>query len=161
MATSGKNWMWTSVGLTLLVSVSLGRVGDRLLFHPSVVLATPAPNTTPMWFVCGEGSLDTEDQPGYLYPERRRKRLLEGLSVELDLSQQQQGELEQMLENRRVGAREFWEDFRHAYCDVRDRFRSDIRELLESEQQQKFDQMTARLDRRAEEWAAESAAERK
>ena len=86
---------------------------------------------------------------------------MERLSVELDLSQPQQGDLEEMLESRRVGAREFWEDFRHAYCDVRDRFRSDIRELLEDEQQQKFDQMTQRLDRRAEEWAAERAAERK
>ena len=147
--------MWTSVGLTLLVGVSLGLVGDRLFFQG------PAPNTTPIWFVCREGSLDTEDQPGYLYPERFRKKLLEGLSLELSLSQQQQDELNEMLENRRVGAREFWEDFRHAYCDVRDQFRSDIRELLESEQQQKFDEMTERLDRRAEEWAAKSAAERK
>lgn len=161
MAAVGKNWMWCTVGLTLLVGVSLGLVGDRLIFQEVVVLATPAPNTTPIWFVCGEGSLDTEDQPGYLYPERFRKRLLKDLSVELSLSQQQQDELDEMLKGLRAGAREFWEDFRHAYCDVRDRFRSDIRELLEVEQQQTFDEMTERLDRRAGEWAAKRAAERK
>ena len=153
--------MWTSVGLTLLVGVCLGVVADRLVFRQNLALASPAPDTRPMWFVCSDLMLDAEDQPGYHYPEKSRKELLGGLSVELDLTPEQQDELETMLESRREGARGFWENMRHAYCDRRDVFRSDIRGLLEDDQQRKFDSMIDGIDRGAEKWVTERASHRR
>ena len=161
MSTSPKNWMWTSVGLTLLVGVCLGLVVDRLVLSQPVALASAAPESRPMWFLCSELMLDAEDEPGYYYPARFRKGLLEALSADLELSTLQQDELEAMLEGRRDSAREFWENLRHAYCDVRDQFRSDIRMLLEEQQQLKFDDMLTELDLKAEGWVAERAAQRK
>ena len=161
MTPSPKNWMWTSVGLTLLVGVCIGLLVDRLVLTPSVALANPAPESRPMWFLCTELMLDAEDQPGYLYPERFRTGLLESLSEELDLSKPQRDGLETMLDDRRGGAREFWESLRHAYCDVRDQFRADIRVLLEQEQQLKFDEMLQRSDGQEEEWVASRIEERK
>ena len=153
--------MWTSVGLTLLVGLSLGLVADRILFRQDAALASPAPTDRPVWFLCSELMLDAEDQPGYYYPEKFRTGLLKNLSKDLDLTGAQQAELETMLESRREGAREFWESMRHAYCDVRDQFRSDIRELLEPEQRMRWDEMIDRLDEQAEDWAATRAAQRK
>lgn len=149
MHDAGRKWMWLSVGLTLLVGASLGLMADRVLLRPPVTMAMARPDNGPMWFVCGERSRDVEQEPGYVYPEGFRKSLVEGLSRDLKLSDTQRVELETMLEDRRQGAREFWEDLRHAYCDVRDRFLADIRELLEPEQAALFDAMIAEDDDRS------------
>lgn len=158
--------MWFSVGLTLLVGACLGLVVDRLLFRPAVTLATPAPASGPLWFVCDEGSL-AGALPGGLEGERKpdlyegfRARLVERLSKELSLSATQQGELETMLEEKRPVARKFWQDLRRSYCDLHAAFRGDIRALLDPEQEKVFDRLTAELDRRALEQVREHAASR-
>lgn len=151
MRDAGKKWMWLSVGLTLLVGASLGLMADRLLLRPPVAMATARPDGGPMWFVCGEGSRDVEQEPHYVYPERLRKFLIEGLSRDLSLSDTQRVELETMLEDRRQGARDFWEDLRRSYCGVRDRFLADIRDLLEPEQAALFDEMIERDNERVRE----------
>lgn len=147
---SSKSWMWSSLGLALIVGVCLGVIGDRLLLAPEAVFADPPSSPkAPLWFICEErGTLDIEEEPGYLYPKRLRKVLLEGLSRELDLSGEQRDELERLLEEKRHGAHEFWESTRHTYCDMRDAFRADIRELLEGEQKRRFDRMMAEIDSR-------------
>jgi len=139
--------MWLSVALLLLAGASLGVLGDRLVLGGPVALAGPLPEDRPLFFVCGGGSLDVEQEPSYFYPERFRRRLLERLSLELEMTPEQKDELEMMLELGRTGAREFWEDLRHAYCDVRDAFRAQIREILEPEQKVRFDIMMADVDR--------------
>ena len=143
--------MWSSVGLTLLVGACLGLIVDRVLLQQPVALAQPAPQRGPMYFTCSRSSVDVENEPGYYYPERFRKRLVEGLSDELNLSASQRQDLESMLEEKRAGAKAFWQRIRHAYCDIRDGFRSDIRELLDEPQRLEFDQMMAELDRRQRE----------
>ena len=62
-----------------------------------------------------------------------------------------------MLEEKRQGARQFWEDSRHAYCDIRDAYRSSIRELLSPDHAKKYDRMLAELDQKQGERAARLA----
>lgn len=155
-----RRWMWTSVALTLLVGACLGVVVDRLLIRPPAALADRPPSSGPPWFVCQQSTADPESEPGYLYPERFRKGLLERLSSDLDLSPAQRRDLEAMLEEKRQGARRFWEDSRHAYCDIRDAFRSSIRELLSADQATEFDGMLAEIDRKQGERAARLAKQR-
>lgn len=148
---STKSWMWSSLGLALVVGVCLGVIGDRLLLRPEPAFADPPASGrgAPLWFICEErGTLDIEEEPGYLYPKRFRTVLLERLSTDLDMSSEQRDALQALLEEKRHGAHEFWESTRHTYCDIRDAFRADIRELLGPEQKLRFDRMMAEVDRR-------------
>ena len=145
--------MWTSVALTLLVGACLGVVIDRFLIRPPAALADRAPSSGGQWFVCQQSTADPESEPGDLY-QRFRKGLLERLSSDLDLSPAQHRDLDAMLEEKRQRARQFWEDSRHAYCDIRDAFRSSIRELLSPDQATEFNRMLAEADRKRGERAA-------
>jgi len=143
--------MWSSLSLALVVGVCLGVIADRVLLdgRPVFADAESAPRKAPpLWFICDErGALDIEDEPGYLYSERFRARLLEGLAEELGLDAEQYQEVEAFLEERRHGAHEFWESSRHAYCDMRDGFRHDLRALLDDAQKVRFDALNAEIDR--------------
>ena len=127
----------------------LGVIADRVLLADAAYAdAKAAPQkASPLWFICDQrGSLDIEDEPGYLYNKRFRDQLLEGLSKELGLAPDQHAEVEAFLEERRHGAHEFWENSRHAYCDMRDGFRHDLRAMLDDEQQLRFDALMAQID---------------
>ena len=147
---SSKSWMWSSLSLALLVGVGLGVIADRVLFSDRVAYADAgnAPQkAAPLWFICEQrGSLDIEAEPGYGYTEKFRTALLEGLSKELGLSPDQHTEVDAFLEERRHGAHEFWENSRHTYCDMRDGFRADLRTMLDSDQQVRFDKLMAQID---------------
>jgi hypothetical protein len=142
--------MWSSLSLAFLVGVGLGVIADRVLLadRPAYADAAAAPQkASPLWFICDQrGSLDIEQEPGYLYNERFRTQLLEGLSKELRLSPAQHAEVDAFLEERRHGAHEFWENSRHAYCDMRDGFRADLRAMLDPSQQVRFDSLMAQID---------------
>jgi hypothetical protein len=141
--------MWSSLSLALLGGVGLGVMADRVLLADAAYAdAKVAPQKAPpLWFICDQrGSLDIEDEPGYLYNKRFRDKLLEGLSKEIGLDPAQHAELEAFLEERRHGAHEFWENSRHAYCDMRDGFRHDLRAMLDDEQQLRFDALMAQID---------------
>jgi hypothetical protein len=141
--------MWSSLSLALLGGVGLGIIADRVLLTGAAyadVDAAPK-KAAPMWFICDErGSLDIEDEPGYLYSKNFRAKLLEGLSQELGLDPDQHAEVDAFLEERRHGAHEFWENSRHAYCDMRDGFRHDLRAMLDDEQKLRFDALMAQID---------------
>lgn len=143
-------WMWSSLSLALLVGVGLGIIADRVLLaeRPAYADASAAPQKAPpLWFICDQrGSLDIEDEPGYLYNERFRAKLLEGLGKELGLDPAQHAEVEAFLEERRHGAHEFWENSRHQYCDMRDGFRADLRAMLDEPQKLRFDSLMAQID---------------
>jgi hypothetical protein len=143
--------MVSSLSLALVVGVCLGVIADRVLLQgrPAFADADAAPRKTPpVWFICdGRGSLDVEEEPGFLYNQRFRSQLLEGLSKELDLSSRQSDEIAAFLEARRQGAHAFWESSRDAYCEMRDGFRSDLRALLDDEQKVRFDALMADIDR--------------
>jgi hypothetical protein len=160
---SGKSWMWSSLALALLAGVGVGILADRALFAGRPVFAdAQAPKKAPpLWFICdGRGSLDVEDEPGYLYNERFRARLLEGLGKELGLTPEQHEEVEAFLEARRHGALAFWESSREAYCEMRDGFRSDLRALLDEEQRTRFDAMMDDVDRHQAAYVAKLKASR-
>jgi hypothetical protein len=147
---SVKTWMWSSLSLALVVGVGLGVIADRVLLdRPVFADAEAAPKKAPpLWFICDDrGSLDIEEEPGYLYNQRFRAKLLEGLSEELGLTPDQHAEVEAFLEERRHGAHEFWENSRHSYCDMRDGFRHDLRAMLDDEQKARFDHLMAEGDR--------------
>jgi hypothetical protein len=145
-----RSWMWSSLSLALMVGVGLGVITDRVLFvgRPAFADAETPKKTAPLWFICNErGTLDIEDEPGYLYNRHFRAQLLEGLSKELGLDPRQHAEVEAFLEERRHGAHEFWENSRHAYCDIRDGFRHDLRAMLDDAQKARFDHLMAEIDR--------------
>jgi len=147
---SVKSWMWSSLSLALLVGIGLGVIADRVLLtgRPAFADAAAPRKAPPLWFICDQrGSIDIEEEPGYLYSERFRARLLEGLAKELGLSPEQYTEVEAFLEERRHGAHEFWESSRHAYCDMRDGFRHDLRAMLDDAQKLRFDALNAEIDR--------------
>jgi hypothetical protein len=151
---SVKSWMWSSLSLALVVGVGLGVIADRVLltgrpvFADAGAAAASQKKAAPLWFICDErGSLDIEEEPGYLYNERFRAKLLEGLGRDLGLTPAQHAELEAYLEERRHDAHEFWESSRHAYCDMRDGFRHDLRAMLDDQQKVRFDHLMAEIDR--------------
>lgn len=150
---SSRSWMWSSLGLTLVLGVCLGVVVDRLVLPDDAVFADAAPaKERPVWFLCNErGSLDIEEEPGYPYPEGLRTRLLERLQERLGLRAEQVARLEDYLEESRHDAHEFWETSRHGYCDIRDAFRAEIRELLDPDQRERWDEMTRAIDHRENE----------
>ena len=150
---NAKNWMWSSLGLAVVVGLCLGVIVDRLLLQPQTVFADASPQKaqTPMWFLCDDrGPLSIEDEPGYPRPFAKslHRRLLSGLSEELALDAAQVARLEESLGENRHEAYEFWESSRYAYCDIRDAFRHDIRDLLDPRQKLRFDKMTAQIDAR-------------
>jgi hypothetical protein len=161
---SVKSWMWSSLSLALVVGVGLGVIADRVLLVGAPAYAdaarTAAQKTPPLWFICDQqGSLDVEDEPGYLYNKNFRAKLLEGLSKELDLRADQHAQIEAFLEQRRQGAHEFWERSRHSYCGMRDGFRQDLRAMLDDRQQVRFDDLMAKIDRHQAEFIAKIKAE--
>jgi hypothetical protein len=152
--------MWSSLSLALLVGVGLGVMADRVLLadtpaYADTDKAAPQQKAPPLWFICDHpGSLDIEDEPGYLYSARFRSMLLEGLSKELRLTPEQHAEVDTFLEQRRQGAHECWERSRHAYCDMRDGFRHDLREKLDPAQKLRFDALMAEIDQHQAEFVA-------
>jgi hypothetical protein len=144
--------MWSSLSLALVVGVGLGVIADRVLLSGRPVFAdaeaAAQKKAPPLWFICDQrGSLDIEEEPGYLYNERFRAKLLEGLGQELGLTPEQHAEVEAFLEGRRHDAHEFWESSRHAYCDMRDGFRHELRAMLDDEQKVRFDDLMSEIDR--------------
>jgi hypothetical protein len=78
---------------------------------------------------------------------------LERLQHELDLTPDQRDSVRAILERHRPGFDSVWADTRPRYETLRDQVRSDIRAQLNPDQQQRYDDMIARLDaeRRARE----------
>ena len=146
--------MWSSLGLALVVGLCLGVLADRLVLIEDSAFADAGPGRGLHWFLCADrGSLDIEKEPGYLYSEEFRSRLLHRLEADLELRPEQVSSLEGYLEERRHDAHEFWENSRHAYCDMRDAFRLEIREQLDETQRRQWDEWMKEADRREAEYA--------
>ena len=158
---SPRSWMWSSLGLAVLVGACLGVIVDRLVLREDSAFADVTPRSEPHWFLCNEqGSLNIEEEPGYLFSEDIRTRILGGLRDELGLRPEQFALLESYLEESRHGAHEFWENSRHAYCDIRDAFRSEIRELLDEQQRVRWEEMLQEVDRRESDYVRQLGARR-
>lgn len=113
--------MWASLLLTLIVGMGMGVAIDRLAL---------------------EGDRRGGDR------RDRGARLAERLNSELQLTPDQQTKVEAALASNRERARQFWGESRTAYETLRKEFRQDIRELLNPDQQQRFDEMIQRDDER-------------
>ncbi len=116
-------WMWVTLGLTLIVGMSLGVVVDRLL-------------------------LDTGHYRGH---RERGAELLAKLSHELELSPEQEAALEKTIESNRERAHAFWSGSRAEFDKLRQEFRQDIRAVLNPDQRKRFDEMMAREDEKRKE----------
>jgi Spy/CpxP family protein refolding chaperone len=115
--------MWVTLGLTLIVGMSLGVVVDRLL-------------------------LDTGHHRGH---RERGAELLAKLSHELELSPDQEAALEKTMASNRERAHAFWSESRAEFDTLRKEFRQDIRAVLNPDQLKRFDEMVAREDEKRKE----------
>ena len=116
--TSSRQWMWATLGLTLIVGLGLGVALDRLLL----------------------------ERGGHHRHGERGTQLLAKLTNELDLDSEQRVALEKTIASNREQAHAFWSESRTAFDALRQEFRRDIRVLLNPEQKNKFDEMVARED---------------
>lgn len=116
--TSSRKWMWATLGLTLIVGMSLGVALDRLLL----------------------------EREGYHRHREQGAKLLAKLTDELELDSEQQATLEKTLASNRERAHTFWNESRAAFDKLRQQFRQDIRVLLNPEQKRKFEEMVTRED---------------
>jgi len=121
MKPASRKWMWASLLLTLIVGMGMGVAIDRL-------------------------ALEGDRRGG----ERRDRgaRLAARFNSELQLTPEQQAKVEAALASNRERAGQFWGESRAAYETLRKEFRQDIRELLNPDQQQRFDEMIQRDDER-------------
>ena len=121
MKPASRKWMLSSLLLTLIVGMGMGVAIDRLALEGN-----------------GRGG------------DRRNRgaRLAARLNSELQLTPEQQANVETALTSNRERARQFWSESRSAYETLRREFRQDIRELLNPDQQQRFDEMIRRDDER-------------
>jgi hypothetical protein len=124
MLTRSQKWMWVTLLLTLVLGVSLGVLLDR--------------------FVLSEARGDTRQSREH----RSHEKFIEHLESELKLSSDQRGNLERILAVNREKAEAFWKETRSSYGELRKEFRQDIRDLLNPDQQKRYDELLAAEDAR-------------
>ena len=125
MPVRSQKWMWVTLLLTLVLGVSLGVLLDR--------------------FVLNEARGDTrQSREGRNHGER----FIDHLESELKLSAEQRENLEQTLATNREKANAFWTETRDSYTELRKEFRQDIRDLLNPDQQKRYDELLAAEDAR-------------
>jgi hypothetical protein len=115
--------MWVTLLLTLVLGMSLGVMLNEL--------------------VLGGGQGEAEERGDRASRTGRFKTML---VRELGLSAEQTKDLEKVLNANDVKARDFWKHTRSAYAELRTEFRQEIRNLLTSDQQKRFDEMMAKHD---------------
>jgi Spy/CpxP family protein refolding chaperone len=126
-------WVGMTLAAVLLLGIGAGVLVDRFLLLATVESATNLDANR-------EGSRDD-------HVKRFRARLQE----ELDLTEEQKGRLDQVLEKNHETAERFWQDSRVRFDELRMTFREDIRSLLSADQKVKFDEMLAKYDKERQE----------
>lgn len=121
------------IGLTLLSTLALG-IGVGILLDRTILER-----------VVHSGGADAESREG---SDARARRWFKKLTSELDLSPEQQERLKEVLAKRHDSAHAFWSESRAEFEKLRQSFRRDIRELLNDEQRERYDEMLAAYDAR-------------
>ena len=79
--------------------------------------------------------------------EERSRRFREQLVRHLELSEDQQAQINAFIEVNRTEARAFWDETHARYRELRLRFREQIREILTESQRETFDSWNERRER--------------
>ena len=128
---SGKKWMGVALVATLLIGVGSGVLIDRFLLASTV----------------HSRGRDVSRRGGGEHREHGRG-MVERLRSGLELTDEQAGRLETVMNENHETAREFWGNSRTEYEALREQFRADIRGLLSDAQKVKFDEMIADYESR-------------
>ena len=131
MPIRSRKWMWVTLLLTLVLGMSLGVMLNELVLG---------------------GERDEQSGRSSRAQDGDRKdrsaRFKAWLEKELDLSSEQMANIENVLGAYNEKSREIWSQSQDAYRDLRMEFRQEVRALLNSEQQKRFDEMMAEHDKR-------------
>jgi hypothetical protein len=122
--------MWATLVSVLLLGVGAGVLVDRFVLMPTVLSSTPDVSN----------SRDRHRDRG--------ARFLSRLEKDLGLSPEQKTALEGVLAQNHEEAHAFWQQSRQEFDQLRQKFRAEIRELLNEEQRPRFEQMLAEYDAR-------------
>lgn len=125
MPMRSRKWIWVTLLLTLVLGMSIGVVLNEL---------------------CLGGERSSRSQDGDR--KDRSAGFKAWLEKELDLSSDQIGNLENVLDAYNEKSREIWSQSQNAYRDLRMEFRQEVRAILKSEQQKRFDELMAEHDER-------------
>ena len=134
MMASAKKWMGLTLLATLVIGMGAGVLVDRLLLASTLTGLT-----------VHSRARDADRPRGGEHSKRGRRRV-ERLHSGLDLTDDQAARLEEVMNRNHETAHQYWKDSRQEYETIRQQFRADIRELLNEEQQVKFDQMVAEYE---------------
>lgn len=141
IAAASRGWMGAALGLTLVVGVSLGVALDRfVLTTPEAHVAADPPARAE-----GDASRSGNANGG---SSRHREPLLTRLTRELELTADQQADLEAVLASNRERADSFWKQSRGGYRSLREEFRDAIRAVLTDDQRERFNAMLTRDEER-------------
>ena len=80
------------------------------------------------------------------------KRILEKLNKELDLNAEQKTQVEKILESKLPKIKELRETVRPQFSAIRESIQTEIRGILQPEQQAKFDRLVENFEKRRKEW---------
>ena len=131
MMASARKWMGVTLLATLVIGVGAGVLVDRLLLASTALVHSRARDV---------------DRPSGGEHSKRGRRMVERLRSRLDLTDDQAARLEEVMNRNHETAHQFWKDSRQEHETIRQQFRADIRELLNEEQQVKFDEMVAEYE---------------
>ncbi len=134
MMASAKKWMGVTLVATLVIGMGAGVLVDRFLLASTLTGST-----------VHSRARDVDRSRGGEHSERGR-RMVERLRSGLELTDDQAARLEEVMNRNHETAHQYWKDSRQEYETIRQQFRADIRELLNEEQQVKFDQMVAEYE---------------
>ncbi len=140
MMASAKKWMGVTLVATLVIGMGAGVLVDRFLLASTLTGLTGLTGST-----VHSRARGVDRSRGGEHSERGR-RMVERLRSGLDLTDDQAARLEEVMNRNHETAHQYWKDSRQEYETIRQQFRADIRELLNEEQQGKFDQMVAEYE---------------
>ena len=137
MMASAKKWMGVTLVATLVIGMGAGVLVDRFLLASTLTGLTGS--------TVHSRARGVDRSRGGEHSERGR-HMVERLRSGLDLTDDQAARLEEVMNRNHETAHQYWKNSRQEYETIRQQFRADIRELLNEEQQGKFDEMVAEYE---------------
>jgi hypothetical protein len=146
MMAASRGWIAATLGLALVVGLSAGVLLDRFVLTGLEMRVASGPRAAER-----DGARDSQDASRDRGDDRHREPLLDRLTRELQLSEAQTRDLEQVLASNAERARQYWSQSRGQYDALREEFREAIRGVLTDEQRARFDDMLTRGQQRRDE----------
>ena len=128
MMATARKWMWLTMATTLVIGMGVGVLVDRMLLLPTVSSNVRGPS--------GEGRHGRHRDHA-----DHARRMVERLSDELDLDQEQTEVLAAVVNKNHETAQTFWRESRREFEALREQFRTDVRATLTDEQKVRFDEL--------------------